>query len=211
MNWLGLPDDSLCDIDEVATYAHRGHTSVEKSLEHWAMRYQPEFRDLLTWLCSPAAHSDLGSDAARLLHLHNEGLSVLIDDANDNFDETGNDGYPIFFWPSLNHCESILSPICRFLVDRIWRFQEGDLPLKDAIPIRICERTGCNRFKLPKRRKRTCFCSDRCRSASYQSKRPRKQKSEYMRQYRETLGKMSKINLEPRGRASKKGSFGKRP
>jgi len=211
LDWLGVPVDRLLDIDEIATYAREHHTTDETALRHWAIRYQPEFRKVLTWLCSPVAHSNLGTDAARLLHLHNEGLSLDIDFANDKFDETGNDGSPIFFFPALNSCESILSPICRFLVDHIWRFQEGDLPLRDAIPIRICARTGCNQFKLPERRKQTCFCSDRCRSASYQSKRPRGQKSAYMRQYRKTLASMSKIPLKPRVGASKKGSLGKQP
>ncbi len=103
-----------------------------------------------------------------------------------------------------------MSPICKFLVDRIRQFQDGELDLAEAIPIRICDRPGCGRFKLPKRQTDKCFCSGTCRSADYQSNRPPKSKRDYMREYRKTIAKMSKIKPRRSNRVTSKQEHSKR-
>ncbi len=87
-------------IKEVSEYAQQHGIELNDSLRFWAMSYQPEFRNLPMWLCAPNKNRDLGPSAVQFLHANNEGIAWNIDFANDNFDETGNDGYPIFSGPS---------------------------------------------------------------------------------------------------------------
>jgi hypothetical protein len=196
---IGVPPSDLSVVQEVAQYSRDTGRTEYESLRFWAIYYQPELRKVLAWLAEPQSNRDLGPEAVRFLQAHSAGISWNIDEANDNFDETGNDGAPIYFWPSLGCCQSVMSPLCRFLVDRIWEFQEGELDLREAIPLRTCGRRGCHRFKVPERQKDKCFCSDACRAIEHQNQKSSEEKAAYMRKYRETLNKMSGIQLR-RGR-----------
>ena len=173
----------IVDVDEVREYA--GSTkdeAIKAALRYWAEQYHSVFRSALTWLCRPDKHPELADNAAQFLWRHSEGMRWGLKYANHKFDETGNEGDPIFLWPMLEHCRSIMSPICRFLIDRIWEFQEGRLALQEAIPLQICERDGCGNFTLAERQGRKRFCSDRCRALAYQGSRD--DWNAYMRKYR---------------------------
>jgi hypothetical protein len=191
------------NIDEVSYWAEETGRELEDSFRYWAVFYQPEFKNLLRWLCAPNEHLDLGRPAVQFLQRHREGLVVDLGFPNNEFDETGERGYPIFFWESIVSCASIMSPICDFLVERIRRFEEGEIALREAIPIRICDRAGCNKFKLPERQKDRCFCSSACRATDYQSKRLPEQRAAYMRNYRKTFNVRSGVQLKP-GRRKKR-------
>jgi hypothetical protein len=195
----GIGEDDLSIVDEVRRHAHSERVTPDDAFRFLLKQYQTEFRSLLTWLCLPDKHPDLGSAAARFLHDGYAGISWDIWEANTDFDETGNKGFPLYFWPSLNHCRSIVSPICSFIVDQIREFHEEDASRIEAIPIRCCDRAGCNRFKLPERQRGKCFCSDVCRARSYQQKKSPESKRRYMREYRQTLKDMS----APRSRSKR--------
>ena len=128
---------------------------------------------------------------------HSEGLRLALKDGNVDFHE----GNQIFFWPILEKCSSIMSPICRFLVDQIWQFQEGHLTLRETIPVQICEREGCGNFTLAERVGRKRFCSNQCRALAYQGSR--EDWNEYMRNYRK-LREQRKGKIKSRRRTKGK-------
>jgi hypothetical protein len=180
----------LKDVDEVREIGKDLSQGVEVTDTQRALlgvvvlapRYHEAFRRVLSWLSAPKKNSALARDAGKFLGGFSAELKWTLRDANDEFDETGEEGYPIFLWPNVEHCRSILSPICQFILDRIWEFQEGGTELKEAIPIEVCEREGCGNFTLPERRGRRRFCSDKCRALAFQ--RSRGDWNEYMRKYR---------------------------
>jgi hypothetical protein len=163
-----------------------------------AMRHQDELRKVLTWICAPKENVDLAHDAVDFLQRGCDGISWRLD-FNNEFDEAGEDGYPIFFFRFLERCESVVSPVCVFLRDRLWEFQEGDLPLTEAVPIRMCANPGCGRFKLPERDRTPCYCSGRCRSAHFQRNKSADDKAERVRGYRK---------LPPTVKTTKRGGKG---
>ena len=182
-------DISYCerwrDVLEVKSGATRDRKKqLEESLRFWALNYQPDFKNLLVWLCIPKANHHLSKAAIEFLQKGCEGISWSIG-PNYDFDENGeNESAPVFFVPSVSSCWSIVSPVCLFLRDRIWQFQEGELTLSQAMPIRICDNPGCGRFKLPERQREACYCSGKCRSADHQSQKAPQDKAEYMASYR---------------------------
>lgn len=197
LDWFGSgPNPLTTVVEEINRYVTTEKATEEDAIRFWGAQYQQELREVLTWLTAPKQHRDLGAKVMRFLQENDRGLSFDISDPNYEFDESGNDGYPIFFWPSLHRCDSIMSPICKFLIARMWQFQEHDSALSEAIPIRLCERQGCNKFKLPQRQRARCFCSDKCRARSHQEKTDW---AAYMREYRKTVHKMSGVTVS-RGR-----------
>ena len=199
--WVKPPD--LSTIEEVKNHSKHSGITIEDSLLFWAAKYQTELRNLLKWLCDDDVYGRLGPGALRTLQTHSRGLALSIQDANYHIEENGNEGYSVWLWRALDRCETLLSPICQFLVDCIFSFQEG-LSYRKAIPIRICDRPGCGRFKLPERQRARCYCSDRCRSAEFQSNRPVEKKRKYMREYRRVLTKMSGVNVSRRRTGTRK-------
>ena len=181
---------SLTDVDELQEAGKALSEDIEVSDKERAVlgvvalapRYHEAFRRVLTWLSAPEKNSDLAKDAGKFLGNFSAELKWTLRDANDEFDQTGEDGFPIFLWPSLEYCRSIASPICQFILDRIWEFQEGDIELRNAIPVQICEREQCGNFTLAERQGRKRFCSNQCRALAFQRSRP--DWNEYMRQYR---------------------------
>ncbi len=155
-----------------------------------APRYHTDLRRVLTWLSAPEKNSDLASSSGKFLWDFGAELKWNLRDSNHEFDQTGESGYPIFLWPNVERCRSILSPICQFILDRIWEFQEGDTELRDAIPIQICEREQCGNFTMPKRQGRKRFCSDQCRALAFQGSRT--DWNDYMRKYRKVRAQKAK-------------------
>jgi len=163
-----------------------------KQSPEWAFReiltvYQDDFRRLLTWLCSPEKHSELAKGATQFLMKLSSSIRWTVE-ANTEFDEVN--GCPLFYLKNISNYGSILSPVCKFIFDRIERFHEGDpIDRGEAVPLIICQREGCGRFALPQRKGRREFCGNNCRSSAYQSKQPRTEKNRYQRKYRATVKK----------------------
>lgn len=198
-NRLGIGGfENVVKIFEIGYGNEERGLTIEESLAYWGSHYQPAFRRLLMWLCDPSKHLELSSQAAQFLQKMIEGLEISVEKPNFVI-ISGNERIPadppnlrlylkykpLFVLPTLRSCASIMSPIGRFLVDQILRFQDGEISLKEAIPIRVCYRVGCGRFKLPKRYRDLCFCSSRCRSAYHQSKKSREEKNASMRKWRQ--------------------------
>jgi hypothetical protein len=88
-------------------------------------------------------------------------------------------------WPE--PCESVIAPVCKFILEQIERHDIGGEPLRDVIPIGLCKRSGCDRFFVSERTGRGRFCSDKCRAGAYQEKLTKEQRAARMRKYRATL------------------------
>jgi hypothetical protein len=206
LEWsTGLVEDDLSIFEDVARQSERQKDeTIEDAFLSMVARYLPDIRAVLAWLSSPDKEKSLAQQAVYFLQKHSAGVEWSLGIGNEDFDESGDHGQPVLFWPELNRCESIAGPICKFLAERMWRFQEGELSLIEAIPIRKCDRVGCSKFKLPKRRKNRCFCSAACRSADYQSNLPLEFKRKKMRDYRKVLAQMSGIAAKSQGRPARK-------
>jgi len=176
----------LEDIQELASHAEEFGGTLEQAFEFFASMYQHDFRRLLTWLSAPNEHQELGDAAVQFLNEHDKGLRSEGFKVNPKFDPDGkNGGYPVLFWRDFGLCRSIMSPICKFIIERADRFQQnGELTLKEAIPIRRCERRECGKLVVPERQKERCFCSDAYRAADWQSKKAAEWKAEKMREWR---------------------------
>ena len=180
----GLIELEMRDISEVECLAKDRQIQTEESVRLWAVKHQPDFKKVLLWLCAPREHGALAPNAIQLLQQHSNGIRWKIEPTNDNFDATEKDGIPVFYFKHVARCVSIMAPICVFLCERIEQFQDGGRELREAIPIRVCDRPGCGKFKLPERQKEKCYCSGKCRSADHQSQKSLQEKAEYMAMYR---------------------------
>jgi hypothetical protein len=172
------------DITEVERLARERQIQMEESVRFWAAKYQPEFNKVLLWLTAPRKHSAFGTKAIQFLQQHSNGIGWVLEPTYERFDATENDGIPVFYFKHVSSCASIMAPICAFLCERIEQFQDGGRKLLEAIPIRVCDRPGCGRFKLPTRQKDKCYCSGKCRSADHQSQKSPQEKADYMADYR---------------------------
>jgi hypothetical protein len=90
----------------------------------------------------------------------------------------------ILEWP--DSCESVIAPVCKFILEQIERHDIGDEALRDVIPIGLCKRSGCDRFFMIERAGRGRFCSAKCRAGAYQDKLTKEQRAGRMRKYRAT-------------------------
>ncbi len=161
------------------------------------LRYQPRLKRFLTWLCEPQKHKDLTPEALTSLG-HAQGVNVQPDLSDANFDESSSKYCPVYYWKT-THYQTLMSPICKFIFDRIERYHEWldrdprypNEKLKDneamerekAVPIFICERPGCGKFCLPQRTGRKKFCSKVCCDLTQPGRTPEENK-DYMLVYR---------------------------
>jgi hypothetical protein len=102
-------------------------------------------------------------------------------DANASFKADADEPL-ITEWPE--PCESVVAPVCKFILDQIERHDIGGEELSDVIPIGLCERPECDRFFVIKRTGRRRFCSPTCRSGANQDKMTLEEKAARMRKYR---------------------------
>jgi hypothetical protein len=191
-DWTVQDGDRLAAFEEVRRYAVKQGKSLEESARFWAAKYQREFRDLLAWLIAPEKNPALKSDAIRLLNFHGHGVTWELQEpvADTNFEDKSPDYHPVFFIRQIQYA-SILSPICAFILDRIERFDNGEVRTKgDAIPLETCQREECRKFFLPERKGRKRFCSNLCAVLFNQKNRSPEEWRHYVWLYR--LEKLSK-------------------
>jgi hypothetical protein len=143
-----------------------------------------EFRAMLAWLADPNGFpKELRQRAFQFLMQHGAKDALAFDAyPNDEFDETGNDGYPLFYWKMSFRYRSVLTPVATFILECIDKYQEGDLELNEAIPLILCRRPECRRFAVLLRKTRD-FCGDSCRTL-FRQKNKREDWADYMRKYR---------------------------
>jgi len=158
--------------------------SVDDAFSILAVDLHPRLRLLLAWIADPnrMSHDDRQAALSFLLEHGEQEMAQYEFDPNEEFDETGNVGYPIFYWKRPRSFETVMVPVARFIFERLEQYNDGDIALDDAIPIVLCRREGCGKFSISQRRTKD-FCSASCRSLNRQKEKP-EEHAEYMRQYR---------------------------
>jgi hypothetical protein len=152
------------------------------SLNDLASRHRTDIRRVLTWLSGPDQHSELAARAARFLSVYAVGVRI---DISANGDYKGDADDPLLMeWPE--PCESVVAPVCKFILDQIESHDIEGEALRDVIPIGLCGRSGCDRFFVIERTGRR-FCSSKCRAGAHQDKLTKEQRAARMRKYRATL------------------------
>jgi hypothetical protein len=177
MDWIGGVDEDLEGCSDI---------KAGTSLNDLEARYRADIRRVLTWLSSPDRHRELAARASQFLSDYASGVRMHIS-ANGGYKADADDPL-ILEWP--DSCQSVIAPVCKFILEQIERHDIGGELLRDIIPIGSCERAGCGRFCMIKRKGRKKFCSDKCRAGRYQEKLPKEQRAAKMRRYRATLKKM---------------------
>ena len=178
-----LTEDLSCfrDIESEAEVSGKG---LDEALTARIPSIQNQVGTLLSWLANPTACGPTASrEALRLLLQHRSEGAIDFDiELNDNFDDTGNKGYPLYYWKNIFGYESLITPITKFIFDQLEQYHSGELALDKAVPVIVCKRQGCGKFAVPRRRTKE-FCSDSCRTL-YRQKINAKDYAAYMRKYR---------------------------
>lgn len=162
------------------------------SLDDGAKRYQKDFRRVLTWL---ANKSETAGEALAFLWVHGRNNITIKPQVNTNKD------LGFLYFQSASEYGSIASPICKFILDRVDRYNEtcqledeGEAARRDdrinqhneqlrneIIPLGIC--TTCKKFMVVVRRSKR-YCSDKCRVQDNQAKMTKADKAKRMQKYR---------------------------
>lgn len=174
MNWIGgeVDDIAACmDIKEGIRLA---------DLE---IRHRADINRVLAWIASLEPHRDLAVKAVDFLGRY--GYSIRMNISPNWGFKAGNDEPMIMQWP--DSCESVVSPVCRFILDQIELHDSEGADLTDVVPVGKCSRAECNRFFLVKRVGRGRFCSDSCRAKAFLGRLTKEQKAAKMRKYRATV------------------------
>ena len=171
-------------FEDVYRLQKRRKVSPEDAFSILAQELQPQLRGLLAWIADPIRVSPTERRVALsfLLEHGEQELARYEFEQNDEFDPTGNNGYPLFYWKRPRSFETVMTPIARFIFERLEQYNDGELSLDDAIPIVLCKRPGCGNFSVSQRTTKD-FCSASCRTRHRQKENPEAH-AEYMRQYR---------------------------
>lgn len=189
-----LQDLSFGDLEAMRTRVTR--TTFEATYDAFCHRLallHPQFRAMLTWLADPNACQPASRNQALRFLVENggEGAIEFDLDANDDFDDTGDEGAPFFYWKTDSGYRTILSPVARFILDRLEQYHTDAsrlrLTLEEAVPLILCKRPSCGKFAILRRRTRD-FCSASCRTLYRQEARP-EEHAAYQRAYREKFHK----------------------
>jgi len=151
------------------------------ALEALAKRYQPEVKNVLKWLSDPPRYGALAFHASDFLMQHGNEIKMHWEGQSHPEDQM-----LIVEWP--DECGSVISPICKFVKDQIDRYQSGEEKLRAAIPVGLCVKPGCGKFRVIKlARPGLLFCSNSCKASFHQANKTKEEKREYMRRHRATL------------------------
>jgi hypothetical protein len=196
--WISKPGD-FCgeDVTSICQDVKDG-----TALEILAERYWLDFRNMLGWLIAPDmwfyvsdegkyAFQEFAAKAGEFLdhHAMNIRMSVI---ANTEFiPRSANPEDRTLIGVLPEQCVSVLSPVCKFVVDQIIRHDKGGEELRKVIPIGYCRKPGCDRFFMIERVGRGRFCSASCRAQKYQSGMTKEEKAARMRAYRSRLKEMA--------------------
>jgi hypothetical protein len=175
MGWISGDDDDIKECWDVKAGA---------SLDVLATRYLSGVRIVLAWLSDPEFYREFAAHAGEFLRKHGTAIRMHID-GNTRFNAAKEDSL-VFEWP--DECQSVISPVCKFILNQIERHDNGGENLREAIPIGMCDRQGCSKFRLiQKVRPGHFFCSPLCRATHHQKSKSKEEKAAYMRQHRATL------------------------
>lgn len=151
-----------------------------------AAEMQPKLTLVLRWIADPnRMNHESQRTALDFLIEYSRQPAQYNYDPNDDFDDTGNQGFPLFFWKRLRSFKSIVTPIARFIYERLEEYHNSELELSDAVPIVLCKRDGCGRISVFRRMTKD-FCSSSCRTL-HRQKEKAADHAAYMRSYRAGL------------------------
>jgi hypothetical protein len=190
-----ITDVSFEDLEKQGEHANTPFDKLFDLCCHRLIELHPGFCEMLKWLVDPnACHASQKNRAVGFLVEHGGEGAIQFDlDANTYFDESGNDGAPFYYWKTARRYKSILSPVTKYIVDRIEQYQSDDKKLRlsrtEAIPLIICKRMACRRFSVLQRMTKD-FCSASCRTLHRQTASP-EQHAAYQRRYRQIYKKPS--------------------
>jgi len=193
LDWIGGDADDLDECRDVK----RGAT-----LEELAARHHEDIRTMLAWLSAPQDRRRAES-ACRFLMRHGNAIKMTWSDTA--FDTNDKDALLISEWP--DEIGSVVAPVCRFIKDQIDRHDLMGEPLRDVIPIGMCDREGCGKFRVMKlNRPGHFFCSNLCKAKFHQAGKSSDEQAAYMRNYRKTLDRNKPVGgrlIVRRGRKRK--------
>jgi hypothetical protein len=192
LDWISGDFDEIEDCRDM-----RGGAT----LESLGIRYREGIRDILLWLSAPEKDQYAGR-ACQLLHRANDiRMSWLPAD----YKPQDRDATLISEWP--DEIGSVLAPICRFVKEQIDRHDLDGERLRDVIPIGMCDRVGCGKFRLIKLfRPGHFFCSNLCKASFHQANKTKEEKKQYMRKHRKVQNRNKPENVPrigKRGRSKK--------
>lgn len=183
-------DDMIGEIlnlelfDDVYSLHQQQGLTVDQAFAVLAAQLHPKIRLLLHWLADPNRMPPTERHTA-LSFLIEHGHQVLARyrfDPNDEFDDTGNVGAPLFFWKHPDSFGSVLEPVAHFLYERVEQYHDSEITLAEAIPIVLCKRDGCGKLSVLQRNTKD-FCSSSCRTL-HRQKDKAADHAAYMRHYR---------------------------
>ena len=191
--WVTVVINETGDSASCCRDLHKGLT-----LEDGAKKYKQDFRRVLTWLTDRNSNDR----EAALSFLWKQGRDI-------NIKATVDDD---LYYQSIDEYGTVASPICKFILDRIDRYNEGRQLIvvdqnatpdhsyneklrKEILPLGLCKH--CRNFMVIERSSKQ-FCSDLCRAESGQAKKTKAQKAKEMRHYR----KVKAIQVARRKRPS---------
>jgi len=154
-----------------------------------AKKYQPDLYRALVWLSDPRAHREGAGQAAKRLAI-GAGIQMEVT-GNTSF----KDDEPVLYqWPS--SCQSVMSPVYKFLLDQIARRDDNGESLQDVIPLGVCWE-GCRRVFVYIRKGRKEFCNNTCRQDHWNHLHPGARK-ETMKENRKTEKRRAAIQMHGR-------------
>lgn len=161
------------------------------NLETLATRYRKGIREVLSWLSAPG----ISPDAAKACwFLMDHGNRIEMTWTESDFKPNDPDSMLLLEWPE--KLGSVVAPVCRFIKEQIDRHDLSGEPLRDVIPVGLCDRPGCGKFRVIKHiRPGHFFCSNICKAMFHQASKTPEERAAYMRGYRKALDRN-----KPKGR-----------
>ena len=158
------------------------------SLGSLAARYKPPVSQVLSWLITQNA--ELADASLDFLKRH--GTHIQWDfEANKKFDPADKHGSRLLCFETATDYGSIMSPVCRFVLDEIDRYNKGEGNLSDIIPLGICEWKNCGKFMIVRKAGKR-FCCGNCRASNKQAQMTKKQLAERRLKHTQTLKEMQR-------------------
>lgn len=146
--------------------------------------HQQSLRQILKWLALADQSEDEKQEAFAIFLKTVQSIKWEFD-LNPKFDSKRPSA--AFWIKTPVQFPQIIAPVFEFLWRQVERYRASDGDLKEILPIGLCDRPGCGRFRTIKtHRKGHFFCSNLCKASFHQSNKSNKARAEYMREWRET-------------------------
>jgi hypothetical protein len=174
-----------------------------------ATKYQAEIKKVLFWLSKwpEKVDPELAKEALAILR-HNVDAIEWEFHVNDRLDASVR--RTAFYFELTVQYQLIASPISLFIWRQMERYRQSGGQLKEIIPLGLCDRPGCGRFRVVKnRREGRFFCSNLCKATFHQNAKPKEEKAKYMRERRTKIERLKMAKTNRRTEETRKSKLGK--